>query len=286
MLAYSHPSSFQSINALAASKSDGAIDPTLAGSAAGLLDGESSFWDAYKGMGFSSPSLGGGAENMWPLQTQLGQLGGSNMRNGQPTPPQDMSPHTALSHHSFSMDDGNESMAEEKVSGSKKRSRAAKEPKRKSRKNSKIEFEDTSHLNPEELAQREKFLERNRVAASKCRQKKKEWTNSLEERARELQAQREMLVAYVSMLRNELLMLKCKCLEHSDCECERLREYLKNTVATLPPASANLYKLSRIEDDLRKPSMSYSEDGNDGVMQSRPTSVNGESPGLDFLNIG
>jgi hypothetical protein len=34
--------------------------------------------------------------------------------------------------------------------------------------------------------QREKFLERNRFAASKCRVKKKQWTNRLEEQARKL----------------------------------------------------------------------------------------------------
>jgi len=98
------------------------------------------------------------------------------------------------------------------------------------------------------------------------------------------------------MLRNELLMLKCKCLEHSDCKCERLREYLKNTVAALPPASANLYTLSRIESDLNeKPPMmpSFNEGTygdmsvSDGVQHSRSTSMakSVASPDLDFLRF-
>jgi hypothetical protein len=45
----------------------------------------------------------------------------------------------------------------------------------------------------------------------------------------------------MAMLKNELLMLKCKCLEHSDCDCEAIRDYLKNTITTTPPANAALY---------------------------------------------
>jgi hypothetical protein len=284
MMSYSHPPSFPPINGIATTMagSEGSIDPTLGPSM--LSSGEMDFWDTFKNVNFSPPP-GSGAGNMWSLPKSHGEPVGTNIRNGQPTPPQDM----------MSVEEG-DSMAEGKTKA-RKRSRASNgEGRRKSRKNSKVDLdEDISHLNPEELAQREKFLERNRVAASKCRQKKKEWTNSLEERARELQAQREMLVAYVSMLRNELLMLKCKCLEHSDCKCERVREYLKNTVATLPPASANLYNMSQIEDELKGKSRmpSFNEGSfadlsvSDGMPHSRSNSMahSVASPSLDFLKF-
>ncbi|KAF2421568.1 hypothetical protein EJ08DRAFT_701968 [Tothia fuscella] len=111
---------------------------------------------------------------------------------------------------------------------------------RKSRKGSKV-----SLIDPEEGEEgeekREKFLERNRVAASKCRQKKKVWTHNLEERARELTSERHALTHHVALLRNELLELKCKCLEHTNCDCLQIREYLKNTVAALQPANRDLY---------------------------------------------
>ncbi|KAF7502966.1 hypothetical protein GJ744_004780 [Endocarpon pusillum] len=55
---------------------------------------------------------------------------------------------------------------------------------------------------------RSQFLERNRVAASKCRQKKKEWTSNLEQKARELQASKTSLALLVTSLREELLYLK------------------------------------------------------------------------------
>lgn len=73
---------------------------------------------------------------------------------------------------------------------------------------------------------RSQFLERNRVAASKCRQKKKEWTNNLESRARELQATKNSMVLLVASLREELLYLKGEALKHTTCDCSAVRNYL------------------------------------------------------------
>lgn len=276
-----HPPTLQPLNAMATTMagSDASLDQTLGGAAMFSFAGESNFWDSYRGANFS-PTMAQGHANMWEMGEPT-----TTMRNGQPTPPQDL----------LSQGD---SGAENKPK-SRKRSGTTAEggSVRKSRKKSSIiqlEEEDISHLSPEEIAQREKFLERNRVAASKCRQKKKEWTNSLEEKARDLQGQREMLVAYVSMLRNELLMLKCKCLEHSDCDCVALRDYLKNTVATLPPASADLYGTTQNKDDLEDKStmqtfndISYSDISDALQQHSGSTSLaqSVASPNLDFLNL-
>jgi bZIP transcription factor len=73
---------------------------------------------------------------------------------------------------------------------------------------------------------RSQFLERNRVAASKCRLKKKEWTSNLEQRARELQASKASLALLVSSLRHELLYLKGEAMRHETCDCNSIREYL------------------------------------------------------------
>jgi bZIP transcription factor len=82
---------------------------------------------------------------------------------------------------------------------------------------------------------RNQFLERNRVAASKCRQKKKEWTSNLEQRARELQASKTSLSLLVSSLREELLYLKGEALNHTTCDCTSVREYLgRHAEASLP----------------------------------------------------
>lgn len=87
---------------------------------------------------------------------------------------------------------------------------------------------------------RNQFLERNRVAASKCRQKKKEWTSNLEKRARELQASKTSLALLVSSLRAELLYLKGEALKHTTCNCNSVREYLaRHAEAPLPAHQVN-----------------------------------------------
>ena len=86
--------------------------------------------------------------------------------------------------------------------------------------------------NPED-EKRSKFLERNRVAASKCRQKKKEWTSSLEARARELQNTKNQFALVVSSLKDEILFLKGEMLKHNGCQCARISEYLDNEATNL-----------------------------------------------------
>ena len=76
---------------------------------------------------------------------------------------------------------------------------------------------------------RSKFLERNRVAASKCRQKKKEWTQNLETRARELQKNNNNLRIMIQSLHEELFTLKEQCAEHSDCGCEAIQQIMKDS---------------------------------------------------------
>jgi hypothetical protein len=74
---------------------------------------------------------------------------------------------------------------------------------------------------------RKKFLERNRVAASKCRQKKKEWANNLEEQARYHAQENKLLRASVVQLRDECLYLKNFLLStHSGCSCVGIKNYL------------------------------------------------------------
>jgi hypothetical protein len=74
---------------------------------------------------------------------------------------------------------------------------------------------------------RKKFLERNRLAASKCRQKKKEWASNLEEQARYQAQENKLLRASVAQLRDECLYLKNFLLStHSGCQCVGVKNYL------------------------------------------------------------
>jgi hypothetical protein len=83
----------------------------------------------------------------------------------------------------------------------------------------------------------------NRIAAGKCREKKKKWTSKLEKRARELTQDRHMLIHDVAILRNEIILLKGEALNHINCECAQIREYLNNTVAQLNLAGTSLFEL-------------------------------------------
>uniref|UniRef100_A0A8B9RN62 Activating transcription factor 7a n=1 Tax=Astyanax mexicanus TaxID=7994 RepID=A0A8B9RN62_ASTMX len=80
----------------------------------------------------------------------------------------------------------------------------------------------TADDDPDERRQR--FLERNRAAASRCRQKRKVWVNSLEKKAEELTSMNVSLTNEVSLLRNEVAHLKQLLLAHKDCPVTTLQK--------------------------------------------------------------
>uniref|UniRef100_A0A3Q4HDJ7 Cyclic AMP-dependent transcription factor ATF-2 n=1 Tax=Neolamprologus brichardi TaxID=32507 RepID=A0A3Q4HDJ7_NEOBR len=73
----------------------------------------------------------------------------------------------------------------------------------------------TTSEDPDE--KRRKFLERNRAAASRCRQKRKVWVQSLEKKAEDLASMNARLQTEVTDLRNEVARLKQLLLAHKDC---------------------------------------------------------------------
>ncbi|KAG7519065.1 cyclic AMP-dependent transcription factor ATF-7-like isoform X1 [Solea senegalensis] len=80
----------------------------------------------------------------------------------------------------------------------------------------------TADDDPDERRQR--FLERNRAAASRCRQKRKLWVSSLEKKAEELSSLNVSLSNEVSLLRNEVAHLKQLLLAHKDCPVTNLQK--------------------------------------------------------------
>ncbi|KAJ5932443.1 hypothetical protein N7516_006932 [Penicillium verrucosum] len=94
---------------------------------------------------------------------------------------------------------------------------------------------------PHERAKRAKFLERNRLAASKCRQKKKEHTQRLEFQYKEQFQKKEQLIAEIARLRSEILGLKNEVLKHAQCGDEPIKLHLAQMVKKItdndaPPA--------------------------------------------------
>lgn len=66
-------------------------------------------------------------------------------------------------------------------------------------------------------SKRGRFLERNRIAASKCRQKKKEWVSGLEETKSGLEHRHESLQRELRQLVDEVSDMKTQLMRHANC---------------------------------------------------------------------
>lgn len=80
---------------------------------------------------------------------------------------------------------------------------------------------------PLSTSQREKILQRNRLAAKRCRQKKKTHNMAMETRYREESARKESLVADIERLRSEYLDLRGEMLKHAACPDEPIKRHLE-----------------------------------------------------------
>ncbi|KAL2830056.1 hypothetical protein BDW59DRAFT_141689 [Aspergillus cavernicola] len=74
----------------------------------------------------------------------------------------------------------------------------------------------------------EKTRARNRLAASKCRLKKKEQNMLLEARFKQEEKKREHLVTEMDSLRSELVEIKSELLEHSSCGHKGIQRYIQD----------------------------------------------------------
>ncbi|KIW02183.1 hypothetical protein, variant 3 [Verruconis gallopava] len=74
---------------------------------------------------------------------------------------------------------------------------------------------NTKKMTDEE--KRKNFLERNRVAALKCRQRKKQWLANLQAKVELFSTENDALSQTVTQLREELVNLKTLLLAHKDC---------------------------------------------------------------------
>jgi hypothetical protein len=79
-----------------------------------------------------------------------------------------------------------------------------------------------SNLSPEE--KRRRRLERGRLAANKCRRKKRELENELESRAKDLLAERNHMLKINSSLKDELQDLLEELMNHSNAACGGIPE--------------------------------------------------------------
>ncbi|KAK9457378.1 Aft1 HRA domain-containing protein [Dipodascopsis uninucleata] len=78
---------------------------------------------------------------------------------------------------------------------------------------------DNKKMTDEE--KRKNFLERNRVAALKCRQRKKQWLANLQAKVEYYGNENDALNAQVTALREQVVSLKALLLSHKDCSTSR-----------------------------------------------------------------
>ncbi|KAF9930251.1 Cyclic AMP-dependent transcription factor ATF-7 [Linnemannia zychae] len=77
---------------------------------------------------------------------------------------------------------------------------------------------------------RQKFLERNRMAASKCREKKRLQTLKIISDADEITVRNQTLHENLNELQEEIRLLKNQILCHRDCECDVIQRLLQNSL--------------------------------------------------------
>ena len=194
---------------------------------------------------FTPPSSASFSPKDWPFNSyQSGnpsniftniQPTGTRSFYEQPTPPDDENDNESLLDHRLCDQREQQALQPPQDEGRSKRKRKVTNqdstnqslPKR-PRKYASRRWNNTNDPTKPEDVKRSKFLERNRVAASKCRQKKKEWTQNLENRARELQKTNNQLRMVADSCRQEILFLKGELLKHSQCECELIQTFIKS----------------------------------------------------------
>lgn len=103
-------------------------------------------------------------------------------------------------------------------------------PKKKARqrqiKPAKQESEDEEQ--DESTEKRKKFLEKNRIAASKCREKKKKWVHDLESNKSQLERLNMELRLEHRGLISELNQTKSMLMSHADCNDRNITDWLNN----------------------------------------------------------
>ncbi|ORY71953.1 uncharacterized protein BCR38DRAFT_319883, partial [Pseudomassariella vexata] len=77
-------------------------------------------------------------------------------------------------------------------------------------------------------AKRNKFLERNRVAATKCRQKKKEWMSDLEDTRFGLESQNSHLQMEYNSLAEEVSQIRAELMAHGNCNDPNINKWIEN----------------------------------------------------------
>ncbi|CAL5870782.1 uncharacterized protein PFLUO_LOCUS5022 [Penicillium psychrofluorescens] len=188
------------------------------------MEDDQQLWD----LGPVSPSMGG----VWDMKTDATAFANSlerdlknaQVRNGQPTPP----PYDDQTSRDVSGILDTDNATQRRRVREAKTAAASLSPD--------LDLDDSPH---QEHAKRAKFLERNRLAASKCRQKKKEHTQLLEVRFKEQSNKNAHLHKEIHDLKSQALNLKNELLKHAQCNDEAIKLHLSHMVTKITENNAD-----------------------------------------------
>ncbi|KAH8168469.1 bZIP transcription factor domain-containing protein [Sarocladium implicatum] len=90
------------------------------------------------------------------------------------------------------------------------------------------EKSELSDLNDIPQTQRMRVMERNRIAATKCRTRKRSEASTLASCEQQMEEQHRQLSSCFESLRHELYVLKTQLLQHTDCNCVLIQRYIAN----------------------------------------------------------
>ncbi|KAH6697222.1 hypothetical protein F5X68DRAFT_226610 [Plectosphaerella plurivora] len=83
-----------------------------------------------------------------------------------------------------------------------------------------------------------KYRVKNRAAAKRCRDKSRQFETDLAAREKQLSVNHVLLEASVAALREEILTLKHRILQHGDCDCEVIQTYISRVANQVSNPSA------------------------------------------------
>ncbi|KAH0402478.1 hypothetical protein KCU89_g3106, partial [Aureobasidium melanogenum] len=182
-----------------------------------------------------SSQMSGNPSNMWSslpqtaldggLEKLLNNYSSTTERYGQVTPPDDANMHEMTKSFGKRVDSGASGMEvnDDGSSMSPRSSMSSKRPSVRSSQKSRKE----SRTSEDGLGgdKKDKYREKNRVAAAKCRAKKKEHTDQLEDTYRTQSAMNSALKQTEKSLRDELSYWRTQALQHTFCNCHPIQEY-------------------------------------------------------------
>ncbi|KAI0199397.1 hypothetical protein F4808DRAFT_216794 [Astrocystis sublimbata] len=119
---------------------------------------------------------------------------------------------------------------------------------------------------------RRHFLQRNRVAAMKCRKKKKEWVNDLEETKTGLESQNTHLHMELDGLVDEASRIRAQLMAHANCNDSNIDKWIENEAKRFVIGTGERYDQILAHTQFNSPGQSQTG-GNvhDGRMSSVPS---------------